>query len=130
GGARGGGDRARPAGGPGPRGPRRRGGGPRHAGGAGARRFPATPRGARRPLPQPRLRRGQRRGGAHLLDRTMTPSVAITGIGFVGPPGCGAEAAASALARGEPVVRAMDGRAGYLPPGAPNTAALVDAEAL
>jgi len=60
----------------------------------------------------------------------MTPSVAITGIGFVGPPGCGAEAAASALARGEPVVRAMDGRAGYLPPGAPNTAALVDAEAL
>jgi 3-oxoacyl-[acyl-carrier-protein] synthase II len=58
------------------------------------------------------------------------PTVAITGFGFVGAPGCGAEAAAAAVARGEPVVRAIDGSAGYLPAGAPRMAALVDGDGL
>ncbi|HEX5043342.1 MAG TPA: beta-ketoacyl synthase N-terminal-like domain-containing protein [Candidatus Polarisedimenticolaceae bacterium] len=60
----------------------------------------------------------------------MTPAVAITGFGFVGASGCGAEAAATAVARGEPVVRAIDHSAGYLPPGAPRMAALVDGDGL
>jgi len=56
--------------------------------------------------------------------------VAITGFGFVGAPGCGSQAAAHALARGEAVVRPIDDTSGYLPAGAPRTAALVDREDL
>ena len=60
----------------------------------------------------------------------MTPAVAITGFGFVGAPGCGPDAAARALERAEPVVHAVDDAGGYLAPGAPRAAALVQGEGL